>query len=491
MGIVLHKYRGDSPFTESIITSGKVYLATAHELNDPFECTLQDICEEWMNKQVTNCMQAALAGFANAAHRAKQGGESFFGLERAAIHHAIDSVLSAGDLERSYEAWRTFILKRTGHPPSDCRAFFLKLDEQLVQTGIFSMSADPSHALMWAHYADQHRGVCLGFRQVTGSKLADVAHCLPVRYSDTLPQMDSEGLQTTMTMAMDSSGRGYTSSLKLSFTDKTFQRVVTSKPTCWSYEQEHRYIEPFGGLFHWPGALSECTFGLRCPEERRRHYIELLETNVPNEVQLFEMRLKHGTNSLERVPMETSPTTPRLLSANTPQSSDEPERLSPREFAARMEQLIQQERYGEVIYQTGENLKQDPSAPVLLHLKAVAHGRAHQHAEAYELFKKLTELFPRVAAGWYGMACALESLSQPDKAVPLLQRAADLDPNDASIALNLGVHLVRNRATQEQGIAHLRRAEKLGHRRARQIIDQVLSTPSDRGAVDLRTNSGS
>jgi hypothetical protein len=30
MNKVLHKYRGDSPFTEGIIMSGKVFLATAH-----------------------------------------------------------------------------------------------------------------------------------------------------------------------------------------------------------------------------------------------------------------------------------------------------------------------------------------------------------------------------------------------------------------------------------------------------------------------------
>jgi hypothetical protein len=83
------------------------------------------------------------------------------------------------------------------------------------------MSSDPTQALMWAHHADQHRGLCLGFRQAAGSKLADPAHCLPVIYSDALPEMDGKGLQVTMSMAIDPSGRGYTSSFKLSFTDKT------------------------------------------------------------------------------------------------------------------------------------------------------------------------------------------------------------------------------------------------------------------------------
>jgi tetratricopeptide (TPR) repeat protein len=480
MDNVLHKYRGDSKFTESIITSGKVYLATAHLLNDPFECTLQDISKEWMDQRITESMQAALTGFALTAKKAINSSEYFFGLKSSATQVALDSVLSAGGLSQSYDAWRAFILEHTGHAPSDIRAMFQKIDAQLVETGIFSMSSDPAQPLMWAHYADQHRGLCLGFRKVSSSKLADPTHCLPVIYSDQLPKMEDQGLNVTLAMSMDQSSRLYTSSLKLAFTDKTFQRVVTTKPTCWSYEQEVRYIEPFSGLCNWPGELAECTFGLRCREDRRRHYIDLLETHVSNDVQLFEMRTKHGMNAMERVPSDPPVARSRRPAGRSrrpagreEKNAAEPEQLSLQQFAARMEQLLQQERYGEVIYQTGENLKASPSSPVLLHLKAVAHGSAGEHATAFDIFRQLKDQHPGVAAGWYGMACVLEQMGRLDDVVPLLQQASRLDPNDPSIALNLGVHLIGNPETRSEGLAHLRRAEKLGHRRARQIIDRV------------------
>ena len=56
-----------------------------------------------------------------------------------------------------------------------------------------------------------------------------------------------------------------------------------------------------------------------------------------------------------------------------------------------------------------------------------------------------------------------------------IEIADDFDsiPNDPSIALNLGVHLVGEDETCAEGLMHLRRAEKLGHRRARRIIDEV------------------
>ncbi|MDM8354002.1 hypothetical protein [Brevundimonas diminuta] len=65
-----YKYRADNHFTESLIATGKVFLATAQQLNDPFECSLADISRTWVDHQVSQTMQASIEGFAMAAlHR--------------------------------------------------------------------------------------------------------------------------------------------------------------------------------------------------------------------------------------------------------------------------------------------------------------------------------------------------------------------------------------------------------------------------------------
>ena len=58
---VFYKYRTDSRFSEELITSGNVFLATARQLNDPFECSLQDISKDWRTEQIKVRMEAALA----------------------------------------------------------------------------------------------------------------------------------------------------------------------------------------------------------------------------------------------------------------------------------------------------------------------------------------------------------------------------------------------------------------------------------------------
>ena len=74
-----YKYRADSEYTEQIFTSGKVYLSTAAGLNDPFECSLQEIGKDWIEEKVKEMQQAGLLGFLLEARKAQNHGTGFWG----------------------------------------------------------------------------------------------------------------------------------------------------------------------------------------------------------------------------------------------------------------------------------------------------------------------------------------------------------------------------------------------------------------------------
>ncbi|MFK5980487.1 MAG: hypothetical protein QM488_16540 [Rhizobiaceae bacterium] len=268
----------------------------------------------------------------------------------------------------------------------------------------------------------------------------------------------------------------YTSSMKISFADETFQRVISTKPNSWKYEEEMRYVEAFSGLCDQPGPLEELIFGLRCPADRRNHYIELLKEHSETEVKLFEIKKRLGTNTLERVVFDPPSIIPSPSRTKISHRSAKSSEMHEQEFTARMQQLIQQEHYGEVIFQITENLKHSPDAANLHDLKATAHGLAGEHQLALGEYKYLTEKHPDIAGGWYGMACAYVSLKQLNYVVPLLRKAHNLDTNDTSILLNLGIHLITDPKTHKEGLAYLHQAEALGHRRARQIINHIVET---------------
>ncbi|MDB5346429.1 MAG: hypothetical protein JWP89_4806 [Schlesneria sp.] len=471
MATVFYKYRADSKFTESIFTTGDVFLSTAIGLNDPFECSVQEIAKHWIESQVKQMKQAAVAGFLIEAFRYRRSERAFFGLSTTELEELTNR--QHDNIDQAYASYRQFMLDKNGHSPSDCERFFANIDAQLNSVGIFSMSANPDHPLMWAHYANDHKGLCIGFEASEGSKLAAADHCLPVQYSDSLPEFDEDGLLSETTFSVDTSGRSYVSSFKIAFTDKTFQKAISTKPTVWSYENEWRYVEPYDGLFQWPGPLSEITFGLKCSDERRKHYIALAEQYVPNDVRLYEMRRIHGTNTLERVPLEIPLTRARCKIHPAHISEDGPEIMDPQQFAARIESLIKQLQIGPALFEIDQNLKNHPESPVLWSLRGMALGAAGQHAEALLSFQKLTEACPDVAQGWYQLGVALTQLDQLEKAVVAYRRAIELDPNDSSAVFNLGNILACSFDASEEGLKLLRRAERLGHRRAHAKIIEI------------------
>ena len=280
--VVLYKYRRDSEYTAKIFITGKVRLSTAAQLNDPFECSLHEIAPDWIAAQVREMKAAQLEGFLVSLPPDE-----------------LSRFRTAPDFDGLYQAYRNFIKQRFGNPPSDPELVFTRLEEQLQEVGIFSLSEVPDNQLMWAHYTEDHKGLCLGFEVVDGSLLANPEHCLRVNYADKIPKM-SEGFLQKITFRLDSRCR-LESRSEIAFSDPAVRAAVSTKPRCWKYEREWRYVEPRAGDYPWPGPLVEIIFGLRCSRERREYYMQLASLFVGNDLRVYEMRKIANSNSLERI----------------------------------------------------------------------------------------------------------------------------------------------------------------------------------------------
>ncbi len=122
-------------------------------------------------------------------------------------------------------------LKFPGAPASDKAAMISKLvsaqsleglqkdlQHDVDQAGILCLSKIRSDILMWAHYADGHKGLCLEFDGSANSDFFGEAQ--PVEYSDYSP----------LPLHKDSGSQ--------------MARIVLTKSTHWAYEQEYRIILP-------------------------------------------------------------------------------------------------------------------------------------------------------------------------------------------------------------------------------------------------------
>ena len=157
----------------------------------------------------------------------------------------------------SYEATR---LRNRSATRSNYRGKQKELIEGLKSNflvgGILSLSESNTVSLMWSHYADSHKGFCIGYER-GGDNLLGSDKCLPVSYS-TFPEMKLSELFEAIETRGEEPGR------------LLFERMVLSKDPNWRYEREWRVLFRQSDQFIKLGApIRSITFGLRTPDEHK------------------------------------------------------------------------------------------------------------------------------------------------------------------------------------------------------------------------------
>ncbi|MEZ4810316.1 MAG: DUF2971 domain-containing protein [Allomuricauda sp.] len=119
---------------------------------------------------------------------------------------------------------------------------FKELFDKAKKSKVVCLTDNPKNILMWSHYGNFHKGMCLGFENRT--------HTIPINYSDDFPIID--------------------------FTDKDeqqkileFAKIMTTKSSQWSYERERRmiFIPEIDNKVEYPGELKFVNFGIKTSVE--------------------------------------------------------------------------------------------------------------------------------------------------------------------------------------------------------------------------------
>ena len=140
--------------------------------------------------------------------------------------------------------------------------------ERLAEVGVCSLSEIGDDVLMWAHYADAHRGICLQFKVESGDDYFDQA--LPVGYARDRPVI----------------------TLPCRDMDAIIASAFLTKADFWSYEREWRLIRPGRppGFYRYPQrSLAGIILGARMSAGQREAIVDLAATLDPAPA-LFEAR---------------------------------------------------------------------------------------------------------------------------------------------------------------------------------------------------------
>lgn len=271
----------------------KVWLSNAAGLNDPFECTIQEIAEDYINEKVKEMKDAQISGFVMSCGMAVKGIMPLWGMSTKLVKQTLKKLKKESNYEKKYKLVRETFRKHSGGSMTRPRKTFENFDKQLQQAGIFSLSEDPINELMWAHYGGNSTGIAIGFNVSENSNLSDPEKCIKVTYSDELPSFESEGFLVETSLKY-----GGKNEQRIAFNDPTLLTAISTKSKAWNYEKEWRYVEPDQGEYQYPGPINQIVFGLNTKEETIKKYKDLANSLGTDSMAFFKVRKEPNTNKL-------------------------------------------------------------------------------------------------------------------------------------------------------------------------------------------------
>jgi len=218
----LYKYRVFDVYTTALLVNREVYFAARDQLNDPYDCQIS----------VTAAINAAI-----------------FQTEQETVQKIV------AKLER---------LKKLSE-------VLRKMERDTQKIGVLSLSQENLNAPMWSHYADEHKGLCLGFRFSTKiteydkeNKIIGTTAC---HYCRNNPFSDFfiEFAQADDLIPWDE------------FWPAIISLGMASKFEAWQHENEVRVLRTEPGFVSFqPEELTEVIFGMRMDQRARSTVRRLL-----------------------------------------------------------------------------------------------------------------------------------------------------------------------------------------------------------------------
>jgi len=245
---VLWKYRDWGDFARRMIVDGEIHFSTLEQLNDPFEFRWQD--------QYPATHQE-LDRFVRAVLQKKFPLDS---VQQRRIRYA-----------QALSEVRQLAANGRGRSPTVTRLFH----------GVFSVSEINDDVLMWSHYANHHRGICVGVRPKVINKLF-----LPVGYVDDVPVLN------VWHYVGDENSRD------------NFVYLSLAKAKRWEYEVEWRSIS-HKGVQHFLGCVGAVVLGCKISKNDRDEVLEAIE-RASEPITVYEAQLSNTKYTLNIRPLVTA-----------------------------------------------------------------------------------------------------------------------------------------------------------------------------------------
>jgi hypothetical protein len=200
----IYKYRADDHGTDSIFCENTIFFSPPINFNDPFDCQLIS--------DTTNTRQE-IEDFVKSVNPELKTKSKF-------LKEIVDAAYT--------------------NPAEMHKIVNRSITGVMNETGVSCFSENSNNLLMWSHYANSHKGLCLKFDPRQDAELFDAV--LKVNYSKTYPLYNH-----------------------LRDGNNILDSLLSTKSKHWEYENEWRVIKPrsVGAHSFKKEALVEVVFGCR------------------------------------------------------------------------------------------------------------------------------------------------------------------------------------------------------------------------------------
>lgn len=249
---MLYKFRSwiDDGFSKRILTDNEVFFSSASRFNDPYDTTIPF---RYNPKELTppNILRKLIqVGHLNYPHLSETEVFALAIEKQASRDYSKVDNLCAVDTDIRNSVYNTF--------------------------GALSLTTDRRNELMWSHYSNSHRGICIGLDNVA---LFNASRGIigPVMYSDEVPIMSLFGPQ-----------------------DEFLLRLFYTKKTRWAYEKEIRLIYPKAdtAVKISTSAVKEIIMGCKISDIDKLEIIELKNTIFPH-CKLFQSIFNYSNHCID------------------------------------------------------------------------------------------------------------------------------------------------------------------------------------------------
>lgn len=160
------------------------------------------------------------------------------------------------------------------------------ITQSLDTSGIFSLTANHTDEIMWAHYAGSHTGIAIEYDLDLLTRFVPKGHLhiFHVDYEVTPPKLSINNISSKNAM----------------------QVMFGYKSPRWGYEEETRVVLDnfYGQIPHDYRAVKSITFGCRFPKDKRADFIQLVKGRVKD---FYEILKDEGSYHFKRVPYKQLP----------------------------------------------------------------------------------------------------------------------------------------------------------------------------------------